>query len=269
MSMYKILGADGKEYGPVSTEVLRQWIAQGRANAATSVQGEDGGGWKPLSTFSELAGALPEAQPPPPSSAPVPTAAPPSGPAGTSRLAIASLVCGVLGFLCLPALAGITLGIAALVKISRSKGQLRGQGLAIAGICVSSLMLLVAVPAAMLLPALAQAKAKAQRIKCVSNLKQICLAARIYSSDNKEVFPRDFPSMSNELNTPRILVCPADTKHTAALDWAGFDPRKNLTYEYLHPGIAESNAMAQVIFRCPIHNNVGLGDGSVQQRSKR
>ena len=72
--------------------------------------------------------------------------------------------------------------------------------------------------------------------------------------------------MSNELNTPRILVCPADTKHPKVSTWAEFDPRRNLTYEYLKPGIAESNAMSEVIFRCPIHNNIGLGDGSVQQR---
>ena len=35
-SMYKILGADQKEYGPVTAEELRIWIAQGRAAALDS-----------------------------------------------------------------------------------------------------------------------------------------------------------------------------------------------------------------------------------------
>ncbi len=35
--MYKIVGADGREYGPISLEQLRQWIAEGRANALTRV----------------------------------------------------------------------------------------------------------------------------------------------------------------------------------------------------------------------------------------
>jgi len=273
MQTYKVLGTDGKEYGPVSAEVVRQWLAQKRAVATTSVRAEGGTEWRPLSAFPEFAEALAGGPPAVPPAAPVATPAPalpaPAGPVRTSRLAVASLICGVLGFLCLPGLASLGLGIAALIKISKSKGQLRGQGLAIAGICISGVMLLVFVPAALLLPALARAKSNAQRIQCVSHLKQICLGARIYSNDNKETFPPDFLSMSNELNTPRILVCPADTKHTASLNWADFDPRKNLTYEYLQPGIAETNAMDKVIFRCPIHNNVGMGDGSVQQMRQR
>ena len=31
--MYKILGGDGKEYGPVLADTLRQWVREGRANA--------------------------------------------------------------------------------------------------------------------------------------------------------------------------------------------------------------------------------------------
>ncbi len=33
--MYKIIGADGKEYGPVTAEQLKQWIADGRVNGNT------------------------------------------------------------------------------------------------------------------------------------------------------------------------------------------------------------------------------------------
>jgi hypothetical protein len=58
--MYKIVGGDQKEYGPVSMEQLRQWATEGRVNAQTLVQGEGTTEWKPLGSlpeFVELLGA--------------------------------------------------------------------------------------------------------------------------------------------------------------------------------------------------------------------
>jgi hypothetical protein len=51
--MYRILGSDGNEYGPVSTEQLRLWIAEKRVNGETRVQGEDGV-WRFLRDVPEL-----------------------------------------------------------------------------------------------------------------------------------------------------------------------------------------------------------------------
>ncbi|HUB86599.1 MAG TPA: hypothetical protein VMB22_01815 [Verrucomicrobiae bacterium] len=93
----------------------------------------------------------------------------------------------------------------------------------------------LAVLAAMLLPALASAKRRAQRINCVNNLKQAGLAFRIWEGDNEDKFPMAVPSsqggtmgfdtgvdtfrnyqvMSNELGTARILICPSDTRVAA------------------------------------------------------
>lgn len=56
--MYKIIGADGKEYGPVTAEQLRQWIREGRSNAQTKVQAEGATEWKTLDQFSEFADML-------------------------------------------------------------------------------------------------------------------------------------------------------------------------------------------------------------------
>ena len=51
------------------------------------------------------------------------------------------------------------------------------------------LLVVIAILAGLLLPALAKAKSGAQRIKCVSNLKQTGLALRIWANDNDGKFP--------------------------------------------------------------------------------
>src|SRR5260370_36798023 len=73
--MYKIIGADQKEYGPVTADQIRQWIAEGRANAQTMVRREGETEWKPLSGYPEFAPALGSS----PSGAPPPFPQPPGG----------------------------------------------------------------------------------------------------------------------------------------------------------------------------------------------
>lgn len=71
--MYKIIGDDGRPYGPVTAEQLREYIAQGRANAQTMTQLEGATEWKPLAAFPEFADAL-AAKAPPASPGPPPMA---------------------------------------------------------------------------------------------------------------------------------------------------------------------------------------------------
>ena len=52
--MYKIIGGDGKEYGPVTADQIRDWVREGRANASTRAAGIDGE-WKALTGFPEFA----------------------------------------------------------------------------------------------------------------------------------------------------------------------------------------------------------------------
>ena len=115
---------------------------------------------------------------------------------------------------------------------------------------------IIAILAAMLLPALAAAKRKAQRVNCVSNLKQIGLAFRMWGDDNNDRYPQTVSSAqggaleyiysqgptlhrrfypyaesapfvvtSNTLDNPALLTCPADTvsPHGAqATNWSEF-----------------------------------------------
>jgi hypothetical protein len=58
--MYKIIGGDQKQYGPVSTDEVRAWIADGRLNAQSLAWTEGAADWKPLGAFPEFADALRE-----------------------------------------------------------------------------------------------------------------------------------------------------------------------------------------------------------------
>ncbi len=97
---------------------------------------------------------------------------------------------------------------------------------------------IIAILASLLLPALARAKARAQRIGCTSQLKQVGIAYRIFSNDHTDKFPFDigtaeggvsdvaafraadvYRALSNELVTPKVLVCNSDGGKTRALDF--------------------------------------------------
>jgi prepilin-type processing-associated H-X9-DG protein len=170
----------------------------------------------------------------------------------------------------------------------------------------------LAILAALLLPALAGAHDRARRINCVNNLKQSGIAFRIWAGDNNDLYPmavstnkggtmefdtgagtfRHFQVMSNELNTPKILICPADTR-VAAADFASLE-NQNVSYfvgleaNDIYPqrlldgdrnitgesdpenGILKLVPGQPVSWTQAIHvnkGNVGLADGSVQQFS--
>lgn len=59
--MYKIIGADGKEYGPVSTDQLRQWLNEGRVNKQTRILVEGSTDWVTLGDVPELNPTAPPA----------------------------------------------------------------------------------------------------------------------------------------------------------------------------------------------------------------
>src|SRR6266481_3412954 len=54
--MYKIIGADGQEYGPVDLDQIRDWVRANRVNGQTLVQPNGSTDWKPLASLPEFAG---------------------------------------------------------------------------------------------------------------------------------------------------------------------------------------------------------------------
>ena len=95
--MYRIIGKDGQQYGPVTAEQLRGWIAENRANAQTLAQPDGAQDWKPLAAFPEFAADL---RPPPASAATPPTISlppyAPSAPVPRASNKIPTGICGIL-----------------------------------------------------------------------------------------------------------------------------------------------------------------------------
>jgi hypothetical protein len=113
----------------------------------------------------------------------------------------------------------------------------------------------------------AKQKEKSLSLRCINNLKQIGLAARIWANGhNTNALPIDWLAMKNELNTPKILTCPADTGRTPAISWDQFDG-SSVSYEL--PSIAPDERDPYTVYsRCPIHGHIGLSDGSAHSGVK-
>ncbi|MEN9675089.1 MAG: hypothetical protein RIS76_985 [Verrucomicrobiota bacterium] len=110
------------------------------------------------------------------------------------------------------------------------------------------------------LAAMDQARDRARSIACINNLKNIGLALRTWAIAHQGAFPMDLLSMTDELRSPKTLVCPADTRQPPPSDWSTFKAAR-ITYDYLSPGGSETDPTC-VAARCPIHRNLLLSDGS-------
>jgi prepilin-type N-terminal cleavage/methylation domain-containing protein len=103
--------------------------------------------------------------------------------------------------------------------------------------------------AGFLLPVLANARVKHRRVNCINNLKQTTLGFGLYAGEHDGKFPiqistnlggtkewvgawavfKHFQVLSNEIGSPKILFCPADSARTNAATFAAIG-RSNLSY---------------------------------------
>lgn len=132
------------------------------------------------------------------------------------------------------------------MKILRSNR--RNAGLTLVDVLV--IVIVLAVSIAVLVPALAPPQRLAQKINCTNNLKQIGLSFRIWEGDNNDQYPMSvsitnggamelaasgqaapvFQVMSNELSTPKLLVCPDDRDHEYATNFTTDFSARKLSY---------------------------------------
>jgi TM2 domain-containing membrane protein YozV len=87
--MYRVIGVNGQQYGPVTPEEVRRWITENRVNAQTLAQLDATQEWKPLISFPEFTADF-KAQPA--------SACPPAPPVTDPRAGnkIAAGICGIL-----------------------------------------------------------------------------------------------------------------------------------------------------------------------------
>jgi competence protein ComGC len=295
--MYKIIGADGKDYGPATLDQVKRWVAEGRVNPQTQVLSPEVGDWRTASDVPELQEALKQRAATLGGTASAGMDA--NAPSGTPKkgLAITSLILGLLSVVCFLFITGLPAIICGHIAYSRARRdptRYSGAGMAIAGLVLgyASIVLSVLLAAAYL-PELGKAKSRAQTIACDNNLKQIGLAYRIWALDHDDRFPASvstndggalelsrtaldskliedpapqFAVMSNELATPLILVCPQDNSKSAAASFNGLS-QSNISYQVMTYSGIETNLTERFIL-CPIHNRGVRVDGAIQGSSR-
>lgn len=139
--MYKIIGNDGKTYGPVAADQIREWIAQGRVENRTAVLPAGAVEWTFLGLLPEFAPHFP---------GPPPVITPPKQSAvstnNNNSFATAGFICGILSCVCCCGcpfnILGLVFSIIALVQINGQVQKQAGWGLALAGLICSAASLL-------------------------------------------------------------------------------------------------------------------------------
>jgi Domain of unknown function (DUF4190)/GYF domain 2 len=146
--MYRIIGADGKTYGPITVEQLKQWINEGRANAQTQTFVEGATEWKPLGTLPEFTNHFAPPVPPvigPPGPGPVGA----GHPAKTNSFAMAGMIFGILSFVCcfkfLFGSLGLIFSLIGLAQINENPQWYQGRGIAITGVILSAVGLILGI----------------------------------------------------------------------------------------------------------------------------
>ncbi len=146
MTTYRIVGADGRQYGPVSAAQIQQWIIEGRVDRRTPVIPQGAENWTYAGLVPEFAALFPAGTPPSPPPAVI---APLARARKTSGFATAGLVCGILALVncCCYGFPFNILGLVfsgmALAQINRHPETYEGHALAVVGLVLSLVSILI------------------------------------------------------------------------------------------------------------------------------
>jgi len=175
-------------------------------------------------------------------------------------LAIAALVCGIVGLVgCAPVgIVGLVLGIIALVRVNRDPRRYGGKGMAIGGICTGALsILLVPMMIAILLPSLSRARELSKRQVCMARMSAIGQALYTYAQDDPQMFPElgaDWQARLIDAGycSPQQFLCPSDSRMTGS------------SYYYV-PGYSTTSDPTQIILYEDPANHGGEGGNILYQ----
>jgi prepilin-type N-terminal cleavage/methylation domain-containing protein len=124
---------------------------------------------------------------------------------------------------------------------------------------------IIAILAALLLPALSRAKAKANRVACLSNLRQAALGLHLWAQDHEGKFPWmlsgddggsqsmpleafcQFLLVSREIDTPKVLSCPSDKAVIMKTRWNEFATNPIVSLSYFAGICASEQAPASLL----------------------
>lgn len=98
-------------------------------------------------------------------------------------------------------------------------------------------------------------------------MTSIGYAARMWAADHDGYLPSNLLSLSNEVSTPRIFICPGDRTRQRAVDWSSFTP-SNSSYEVVTPRLRGMDTNG-VFIRCTVHGHLGYADSTVFDGKRR